>query len=567
MSITNKQDSASSANINDHWQQGAVVYQVYPRSFQDSNGDGVGDIAGITSRLPHLKELGVTTVWLSPFYPSPMADFGYDIADYRGVDPLFGTLDDVKALLQRAAELNLKVLFDLVPNHTSDDHEWFKTSRTSRNNPYADWYVWRDPHPSSEPDRPSPPNNWRDVFSGGSAWEWVPERQQFYLHSFHTKQPDLNWSNRAVHDAIKDVMRFWLGLGVNGFRVDAVYWMGKDPLLHDDASNPDYIEGEDHLYNSLQHNHSQGWPSVYAYLSEIAEVLKEPAYQDKPRFMITEAYPERHNPIGDYLTLYASMDPAVAAPFNFEGISLEWNAHAWHRFLHSFHDNLAQFGPSCVVSYAFGNHDQPRLVTRIGEAAARSAAVLQMTLPGMAFIYYGEEIGMHDVAIPPELVKDPASVGTRGTASVGRDPARTPMQWTAEPSAGFSQADSLWLPLADDFRIRNVVSQQSDPDSFLMLYQTLGRLRSDTPAISKGSITVLEPVHQDVLMFTRQLTGHTTYLTLVNFANNEVWIELPQQIESLIVSSDCRTTAADWRSGQETVLRPNEAVLLSLRDY
>jgi alpha-glucosidase len=388
------------------WTEGALVYHIYPRSFQDSNGDGVGDLQGIISRLDYVKSLGVNAIWLSPFYPSPMADFGYDVSDYCNVDPLFGTLDDFKQLLIAAEQLDIRVMIDLVPNHTSDEHEWFRQSRTSKHNHYSDWYVWRDgKQPKSTttesasrlrepteqvqlPQLSQLPNNWRDALTGGPAWEWCPERQQYYLHSFDVRQPDLNWSNPAVRAAIRDVMRFWLDLGVDGFRVDAVYWLAKEPLLNDDPGNSDYVEGEDQPYQALRHDNSRGWPAVYAYLSEMADVLHEDAYKDKQRFMVTEAYPEGHNPLVEYLNFYIGMDPQVAAPFNFEGLSMPWQASDWRKFLRSFHGALDQIDPHCVPSYAFGNHDQPRIGSRLGDASARAAAVLLLTLPGMVFLYY-----------------------------------------------------------------------------------------------------------------------------------------------------------------------------------
>jgi len=513
------------------WPEGAIVYHIYPRSFQDSNGDGVGDLPGITSRLDYLQSLGVNAIWLSPFYPSPMADFGYDIADYCNVDPLFGTLDDFRTLLRQAHEKQIKVMIDLVPNHTSDAHRWFQESASSRSNPKSDWYVWRDAIGYGVGARPLPPNNWRDVLTGGSAWKWHEGRRQFYLHSFHERQPDLNWTNPAVRDAFREVMRFWLDLGTDGFRVDAVYWLAKEPLFHDDDPAPN---AESKLpYEQLLHNNSCGWPAVYAYLTEMCNVLKEEKYRDNEHFMVTEAYPEQHNRLAAYLQFYVGMDPRVAAPFNFEGVSLPWEAKPWRRFLKGFYTALPQLSPLCVASNAFGNHDQPRLTGRIGEASARSAAVMLLTMPGMAFVYYGEELGMTNVTIPPEQVQDPAIMAGK----IGRDPERTPMQWTAEPHAGFTTGNQTWLPVAPDYAQRNVAVASQDPESFLSLYQRLGTLRNASPALRWGDLHVIDCGAPEVVGYMRRYGTKTAYVVCINFSDQPIACQLPVKIAACIVSS------------------------------
>lgn len=559
----------SRLQTNSRWPEGAIVYHVYPRSLQDSNGDGIGDLRGITSRLDYLKSLHIDALWLSPFYPSPMADFGYDVADYCNVGKIFGTLDDFRELLAAAGKRDMKVIIDLVPNHTSDEHPWFRASRQSLSNGYSDWYVWRNGHYDENGNR-QPPNNWLDALTGRSAWQWDVGRQQYYLHSFHKRQPDLNWANPAVREAMKEVMRFWLDLGVDGFRVDAVYWMAKDPLLRDDAPNEEYIEGEDPLYEALKHDNSSGWPAVYSHLNELASVLKEETYQRKARFMVTEAYPERHNPVADYMAFYEGVDPQVAAPFNFEGVSLPWQAHAWHRFLKSFHDALLAESPLCVASYAFGNHDKPRLVSRIGPESARSAAVMLLTLPGMAFIYYGEELGMQDVPIPPDKIQDPAALGDPAKDQ-GRDPQRTPMQWSADAYAGFSDATEPWLPVAADYKTVNVDVQTRDQASFLSLYRRLGSLRHTVPALRYGSIEVLDLKNPSTLAYRRSYKGDSL-LVLINFVGKEVEIELGDvlglaQLGDCLVSSlaDMPTIAMPGAvNGSSLQLLPHQAVVFSL---
>lgn len=563
-----------------HWPEGALVYHIYPRSFQDSNDDGIGDLPGIIRRLDYLESLGVTAIWLSPFYPSPMADFGYDVADYCAVDPMFGTLDDFKQLMAACEKRGIKVMIDLVPNHTSDDHDWFKQSRSSHDDPYSDWYIWRDGIPVVDGEgnktdaRPLPPNNWRDALTGGPAWQWDDGRGQYYLHSFDVRQPDLNWSNPAIRAAVKDAMRFWLDIGVDGFRVDAVYWMAKEPLLSDDPPNPEYVEGEDDPYQALLHVNSRGWPAVYAYLSEMADVLHEATYKNKQRFMVTEAYPEGHNPLVEYLNFYVGMDPSVAAPFNFEGLSLPWKAPAWRKFLKSFHSALHQIDAHCVTSYAFGNHDQARIGTRLGEPAARSAAVLLLTLPGMVFLYYGDEIGMKNIQIPPELVQDPAAKGDPKHGQ-GRDPERTPMQWSNSKNAGFSGADQPWLPVAPDYELHNVDTQQTDPESLLRLYQQLGKFRASSETLMHGGIHVIDTDDPHVLGFVRQglqkgdQPAGPSYAVLVNFSDEKAICHPGEALGKVVISShpgapeSGPASAASDRAGQ-VKLRPHEAVIYAL---
>ncbi|MEO6513439.1 MAG: alpha-amylase family glycosyl hydrolase [Candidatus Saccharimonadales bacterium] len=540
------------------WPEGAIVYQVYPRSFNDSNGDGVGDIPGIIQKLEYLKDLSVNAIWLSPFYPSPMADFGYDVADYCDVDPIFGSLSDMDELLEAAHSRKIKIIIDLVPNHTSDAHEWFQQSRQSREGPYSDWYIWQDPEGHDKAGNPIPPNNWIEVLTGGPAWEWVPARQQFYLHSFDVRQPDLNWSNTKVREAIKDVMRFWLDRGVDGFRVDAVHFIAKDPLFHDDPVNPHYEADKGWRYTALEHVNNHGWPHMFAYLGEMAAVLKEPKYKDYDRFMITEAYPDSPKHVEEYLSFYEGMDPQVAAPFNFEGLSLPWKADVWREFLPSFHAALDAFSPLCVASYAFGNHDQHRIVTRLGEDAARSAAVLLLTLPGMAFIYNGEEIGMKNGNIPTEMVQDPGAQG-----GSGRDPERTPMQWSNGPSAGFSTAKTTWLPVVDNYETCNVETELKDPDSFLSLYRTLGKLRNQSNALRYGSFEIVETNDAKVLGYIRSV-GDEKYLVLINFSKEarSFTLEKGSAIGSFVVSSSPKTKLKDTR-GANVHLQPHEAVVFT----
>lgn len=520
----------------ERWVDGAVIYQIYPRSFQDSNGDGVGDLHGITERLDYLHELGVTGIWISPFYPSPMADFGYDVADYCDIDPLFGSLADFKQLLRAAHKHNIKVMVDIVPSHTSDEHPWFKASKKSHHDAYSDWYIWRDPV-GYKNDKPLPPNNWIDMFSGDSSWEWVPERQQFYLHSFHQKQPDLNWTNPHVREALKNVLRFWLKLGVDGFRVDAVPYMDKDPNFTDNPIDRNYNPEHDPPAWRFKRVNSQGWPKHYAYLDDLSSVLKERRFRRRPRFMVTEGYVERDSAIQNYLEYYRAMDPTVATPFIFEGIERPWGARNWQAFLRDFHSTLKEYNPESIPAYAFGNHDQSRLATRLGADRARAVAVMQLTLPGMTFVYNGEEIGMHDVAVPPSRVQDPQAIGSHG-----RDPERTPMQWSSEKAAGFTTGEP-WLPVAHDYMKQNAEVQTKDPNSFLSLYRTLIHLRTKSSAFKKGSFELLEDTGSHILAYSRAFRGQK-YTIVINFKDENNSLIIKKSGRIIVSSLDAETDEA-----------------------
>ena len=438
------------------WWQTGIIYQIYPRSYQDSNGDGVGDLPGIEARLDYVQSLNVGAVWLSPIYPSPMHDFGYDVADYCAIHPLFGTLADFDRLLAEVHRRGMKLILDLVPNHTSDEHPWFIESRASRDNPKRDWYIWRDPAPDG-----GPPNNWLSYF-GGPAWTFDQQTGQYYMHQFVTQQPELNYRNPAVVAALLDSMRFWLDRGVDGFRVDVIWLMMKDPLFRDEPPNPNWDGVNPH--NSLRHIYTANLPEVHGLIREMREVLD--AYDD--RMMVGEIY----MPNEDLVTYYGG--PAGAEchlPFNFQLINAPWDAAAVRRMVDAYEAILpAGAWPNWVL----GNHDQHRLATRIGPAQARVANMLLLTLRGTPTCYYGDEIGMENVPIPPEMVQDPPALNQPEIAHlVGRDPERTPMQWDASPNAGFAPAGvRTWLPLAADFAVRNVAAQESaDPTSFLTFYR------------------------------------------------------------------------------------------------
>lgn len=465
------------------WWQCGVIYQVYPRSFQDSDGDGVGDLRGIIDRLDYLAWLGIDAVWLSPIYPSPMADFGYDVADHTDVDPLFGTLADFDELVARAHAKDLRVLLDFVPNHTSDRHPWFVEARRSRAAPTRDMYIWRDPAPGG-----GPPNNWLSDF-GGSAWELDEGTGQYYYHAYLKEQPDLNWRNPGVRMAMYDVLRFWLDRGVDGFRIDVLWHLIKDDRFRDNPVNPDWTS-EMPPHKRVLQLYSADRPEVHDIVEQIRDVLEE--YGDD-RLMIGEIY----LPLARLVSYYGRGLRGAHLPFNFHLIEAQWHARNLAREIGEYEAALPEGGwPNWVLS----NHDKPRIAARVGPRQARVAAMLLLTLRGTPTIYYGDEIGMDDVDIPPERVCDPFEINVPGKG-FGRDPQRTPMQWDGGRNAGFTKG-SPWLPVAPDASKVNVNAQANDPTSTLSLYRRLLGLRREHPALAGGRYVPLQATG-DVLAYAR----------------------------------------------------------------
>ncbi len=528
------------------WFRNTVLYQIYPRSFYDSDGDGVGDIRGIIQKLPYLrgeeKSLGIDALWLSPMYPSPMADFGYDVMDYTDIDPLFGTLDDFKELVEKAHLRGIKVLTDFIPNHTSHEHPWFTESKSSRDNPRRDWYVWRDPSPDG-----GPPNNWLSVF-GGSAWEYDEATRQYYLHSFLKEQPDVNWDNAGLREAMRQALKFWLDLGVDGFRLDAVYWMSKDPTFRNDPVNPHYEEGKDDPYNALLHRHSRESKRLYAHLNEIARTLK--GYPEK--FMIVEASPELFDMDESYLRLYRHIDPSVCAPFNFEGLHLPWKADVFRDFIDDFQ---ARMHPDYVPVYCMGNHDVTRLSRRIGREQARMAIMMQLTLPGLPVIYYGDELGMGGVDVPPELSQDPFGKRVPGKT---RDPERTPFQWDVSEHAGFSSA-TPWLPLGSDHTEHNLEREATHPTSMFNLYRALISLRQKTSALKHGSYRSIN-TPQGVYGYIRRY-AEESMLVLLNFSDESKDIQKEELSGNVLLSTYMDIPVS---SPQTIHLRSHEGIIMRL---
>ena len=457
------------------WQKGSI-YQIYPLSFKDSNGDGSGDLPGIESKLDYLQWLGVDAVWLSPIYPSPFADFGYDVSDYCGIHPLFGSMADFERLLARAHQLGLRVILDLVPNHTSHEHPWFKDSSSARDSSKRDWYIWRDAATGG-----GPPNNWLSVF-GGSAWTWSESSGQYYYHAFLKEQPDLNWRNPEVRHAMYDVLRFWLEKGVDGFRVDVMWHLIKDKEFRDNPPNPDY-KGERAPYYALLPVHSTDQPEVHEIVREMRRLLD--SYGE--RVLIGEIY----LPVHRLVTYYGQDNRGAHLPYNFQLIQLPWQAPQIYSAVNNYEASLP---PNAWPNWVLGNHDKPRVAGRIGAAQARIAAMLLFTLRGTPTLYYGDELGMANAKLPREAFRDPSDVN--------RDGERTPMQWTAEDHAGFSRARP-WLPLADGWRQINVETMKADPSSLLDFYHRLLELRRTEEALTVGSYEPLT-CSKSSLMFRRR---------------------------------------------------------------
>jgi alpha-glucosidase len=524
------------------WWQTGVLYQIYPRSYQDTNSDGIGDLAGILARLPHLVALGVDALWLSPIFPSPMADFGYDIENYTDIAPLFGSLADLDTLLAASHRQGLKVLLDLVPNHTSDRHPWFMESRRSRDDPRRDWYIWRDPAPGG-----GPPNNWMSEF-GGSAWQLDAGTGQYFYHAFLDRQPDLNWRNPQVRHAMHDVMRFWLARGVDGFRVDVIWLLIKDDQFRDNPRNPGFGPGRP-PHERLLPLYTADRPEVHEVIAELRSVIDEFA----DRVLIGEIY----LPIARLVTYYGAELRGANLPFNFTLLHAPWKAREIERLIAEYDAALPIGGwPNWVL----GNHDRPRLASRIGREQARIAAMLLLTLRGTPTIYYGEEIGMIEVAIPPERVQDPFEKNVPGIG-VGRDGCRTPMQWSADRNAGFSQAEP-WLPIASDFRIENVESERADPASILNLYRRLLALRRARPALVAGTYRAVA-AEGDLLLYRRE-DGDDRVMVALNMGGEPLNVQLgPTRLRGRVLLSSNADRDGERIDGAID-LRGDEGVIVGL---
>jgi alpha-glucosidase len=524
------------------WWQRGVIYQVYPRSFQDSNGDGIGDLKGISLRLEHLVDLGIDAIWISPIYPSPMRDFGYDISEYCDVHPIFGSLADFDALLKLAHARGLKVILDFVPNHTSNEHPWFQESRSSKLHPRRDWYVWRDAKPNG-----SPPNNWESEF-GGPAWSFDKASGQYYYHAYLKQQPDLNWRNPQVEQAMCEVLRFWFDRGVDGFRVDAIHHLHEDEQCRDNPPDPNWRPGMKPKKRWVQ-SRTIDQPGVHASIRAMRQVAD--AYAD--RVMIGEAY----LPIDQLMAYYGADLTGFHLPFNFHLISTDWKPQAVASLIETYEAALPVGGwPNWVL----GNHDRTRVASRVGRAQARVASMLLLTLRGTPTIYQGEEIGMVDTPIPPHLVQDPLEHNVPGF-NLGRDPVRTPMPWSSEPHGGFTEAQP-WLPLNADADMLNVATQANDPRSMLSLYRALIRLRRDNDVLSIGDFRLLV-VTEHILIYERRL-GNQRVVVALNMTGQARSLKFRTGAQEILLSTyldDHRPPNVD-----DIHLRADEGVVLRTID-
>ncbi|QBD75994.1 alpha-amylase [Ktedonosporobacter rubrisoli] len=512
------------------WWQSGVIYHLYVRSFKDSDGDGNGDLAGILQQLDYLSEtLKVDALWLSPVYPSGGIDAGYDVTDHTNLDPLFGDLSLFDRLLAEVHRRALRVILDFIPNHTSDRHPWFLASRSSREHPKRDWYVWADAQEDG-----SAPNNWLSHW-GGSAWEWDAHTRQYYLHTFHKAQPDLNWRCQALKEAMFAVVSFWLDRGMDGLRIDSAHYILKDPALRDNPPNlyPELTAykplGE---YDSQLHLYDRDHADTHGIYRDLRRLLDEYERLDPhhPRLMLGEVSLFDWS---QWVTYYGAALDELHMPFNFGLLGAIRTAREVRQVVDAVESILPAGAWPC---YVLGNHDESRIASRVGEARARIAMMLLLTLRGTPVVYYGDEIGMHDVHIPASRIQDPWELRVPGQG-FGRDPERTPMQWDKSTHAGFCQANALpWLPLAEDAKECNVASQLADASSMLTLTRSLIHLRHSSTALTVGSYSSFSQVPEGCLVYERS-GPHERWLIALNFTNEEQFIRLAEGSHGYLVLS------------------------------
>jgi len=523
LAVACAQPAPDPAGNDPNWWKSAVIYEIYPRSFADTNGDGIGDLNGITAHLDYLQNLGIDAIWITPFFPSPQVDFGYDISNYHGIDPQYGTMKDFDVLVAEAGKRHIRVIGDFVLNHTSDLHPWFIESRSSRTNPKADWYVWNNGKPNRQP-----PNNWLSIF-GHSAWQFDTQRNQFYYHAFYKEQPDLNWHNRQVRDAMYNEMRFWMKRGMAGFRLDAVPSLFEDPQLRDAK----LLDGRNEYGDvPVSREYTDNLPEVHDVLREMRLVSNE----FPGRVLIGETYVPN---IGELAKMYGKKNDELQLPMDMQyGMLNTLSADAFRMKLRDAENGLNGNAPL----FAFDNHDNRRSWNRYGDgkhdaAIAKLIATLLLAPRGVALMYYGEELGMsnHDPK-SKEDVKDP--IGRIGwPKEIGRDGERTPMQWNGARNAGFSDGQTTWLPVAPNYKTVNVAAEAGDPKSMLSYYRTLIHLRKENAALREGTLKMIDEDNHNVLSFLRIGAGKTV-LVSVNFTANPQTIRFEKGLKVLLSSFD-----------------------------
>jgi alpha-glucosidase len=523
------------------WWRGAVIYQIYPRSFRDTNGDGIGDLKGVVQGLDYIASLGVDGIWISPFFTSPMKDFGYDVADYCGIDPIFGDFDDFDEIIRRSHKLGLKVIIDQVYSHTSDQHAWFQESRADQDNPKADWYVWADPKPDG-----SPPSNWQSVF-GGSAWQWDGPRRQYYLHNFLTSQPDLNVHNPQVQDALLETARFWLDRGVDGFRLDALNFSMHDPQLRDNPPSGVPIEQVTRPFDMQIKQFNQSHADIPGFLERIrAEIDRYPE-----RFTVAEV--GGPDPLAE-MKAFTADGKRLDSAYNFDFLyAPKLTAQLVKQTLAHWEGTPGEGWPS----WAFSNHDAPRATTRWADDGdldqiARLNMLLLLALRGNPIIYQGEELGLPQGHVPFEDLQDPEAIAN-WPHTLGRDGARTPMPWQAKaPQAGFSNANRTWLKLDQAHAERAVDRQVNDPASIATYTRDLLKLRRSLPAMVAGASHLLD-TPENIVAFVRG-SGSEAVLCVFNLGNEAVTWTPPAGFEGGSVIADTQGTDLEGKVSQ--VLAP-----------
>ncbi|XP_022816674.1 maltase A1-like isoform X1 [Spodoptera litura] len=555
----------------DEWWHSAIIYQIYPRSFKDSNGDGVGDINGITSKLPYLKDIGVDAIWLSPIFLSPMLDFGYDITDYKKIAPEYGTMEDFNRLMAEAKKLGLRVVLDYVINHTSNESEWFIKS-TQRDPNYADYYIWAHGKPDPKnPDYLGPPNNWVSVFRK-SAWEYNVQRGQYYLHQFAVGQPDLNFRNAKVVEEMKDVLRFWLDKGVSGIRIDAINHLYEvDPANYDGHYPDEPLSGapgatpED--YNYLNHIYTKDQNETYNIVYDLKVVLDQyTEKQNDSKIILTEAYAD----LPKIMRYYGDKNHNGSVPFNFFYLT-ELNNKSNARDMKMTIDKWMTHMPTGkVANWVNGNHDQSRLASKFGIDRVDVMNMLALVLPGITITYQGEEIGMTDGHVSWKDTKDPQACNTEDPINYwksSRDPARTPFHWDASANAGFSTASATWLPVADNYQTVNVAVEKAAAKSHYKFYKELVAVKR-LPAVRSGDLEV-RAICENVLTVARFLPGHPVVVGVINLYDAEIPVDLsdlhllPRDLQVEASGTYCKLEKGDKIQKGRVTMSPHCALVLS----
>jgi glycosidase len=533
------------------WWQKTIIYQIYPRSFQDTNGDGIGDLKGITSRLDYFRYMHVGALWINPIFSSPMKDFGYDISNYTNIDPIFGTLEDFDELVSEAHKRELKIILDFVPNHTSDKHPWFVESRKSKGNPKRDWYVWADGVSGG------PPNNWQSRF-GGSAWKYDNETGQYYFHQYLPEQPDLNYRNSDVIKSMKDILTFWLEKGVDGFRFDAVKFLLEDPLLRNepclDKHNTDCHNPS---YRDLNHSFTGNLPEIHDILKEWRKHIE--SYSEKQKLVVIEVY----DAVPTVMSYYGDMDECDF-PFNFLLVKLpqqNWTGTGINTTISQW---LEASPDGAWPNWVVGNHDNPRTASKLGIGMSALVNMLLLTLPGTPTSYYGDEIGMTDVLVPINQTQDPKGINdwTRS-----RDPERSPMQWDSSLNAGFTSGNRPWLPLASNWTSVNVEREKHDNGSILNVYRHLAAFRASVTALQG---IVYAPVYADknLYLFRRgDYSDAHQYIIAVNLGDetvSQVWGHVPFASTGVIIVSTGMDRNGNHISVTNSDLRKGEGIVVQI---